>query len=165
MTRRLFYIAWPLTALCMVATLPWMPAQVGDPGKQASREVFLGTMLFSVALAGLCCGAFVNWLGCTRPQQISLPHRDHWLAPERHEASLDRLGEHLSSQGLMILVLMGGIHAFALFQGQPDWSRPPLLAWQLGGAGLGLGFGVWCWQVYLLFPAPVRRPRRPGEHR
>lgn len=171
MKRRLFNIAWPLTALLMLATLPWLPEQVGDPGKQSTREAFVGIMLFAVALAGLCSNAFVAWIGHTRPEQISLPHRGYWLAPERREATLATLGEHLSAVGLMLLVLLWGIHSFALLQGQPHWPQPPLAAWQLGAAGLGVWFLVWLWQFYRLFPAPrageaplrQRRPRRPGE--
>ncbi|MFT7723920.1 MAG: hypothetical protein QM788_14010 [Roseateles sp.] len=171
MKRRLFYIAWPLTALLMLATLPWLPAQVGDPGKQTSREVFVAIMLCSLALAGLCSSAFVAWLGRTRPDLINLPHRAYWLAPERREATLARLGEHLSGVGLMLVLLMGGIHAFALLQGQPAWPQPPRAAWQLGAAGLVLWFLLWFWQCYRLFPAPPapaaparqRRPRRPGD--
>lgn len=171
MKRHLFNIAWPLTALLMLATLPWLSAQVGDPGKQVSREAFVGIMLFSVALAGLCSSTFVTWAGRRWPRQINLPHGGYWLAPERREASLARLGEHLSGVGLMLLVLLGGIHAFALLQGQPGWPQPPLVGWQLGAAGLALWFLVWFWQVYRLFPVPPaadaplppRRPRRPGE--
>jgi hypothetical protein len=171
MKRRLFNIAWPLTALLMVATVPWLPEQVGDPGKQAPREAFLGIMLFSVALGGLFSGAFVNWVARTRPSQLSVPHRGHWMAPERLDATLARLTEHLAGAGLMVLVLMGGIHAYALLQGQPDWPQPPLLAWQLGAAGLGLWFLLWLRQFYRLFPAPPagtppappRHPRRPGR--
>lgn len=171
MKRRLFNIAWPLTALLMLATQPWLPEQVGDPGQQTSRQAFLGVMLFSVALAGLFSSAFVRWVDRTSPSRLSLPHRDHWMAPERREATLARLIEHLAGTGLMVLVLMGGIHAFALLQGQPGWPRPPLILWQLGAAGLALWFLVWLWQYYRLFPAPPadeaptahRRARRPGR--
>jgi len=170
MQSRLFRLAWPLTALFLVASLPWLPEQVGDPGHEASRVVYIVTMLISVAAGGLFSPGFVAWLGRNAPQQISLPHRAYWLAPERREATLARLGEQVSAVGLMMLLLLGGLHGFMLLRFRPDWPQPPQEIWLVGGAALSLWFAVCCWQTWRLFPAPTRAepesqrpPRRPRE--
>ena len=172
MQSRLFRLAWPLTGLVMVATLPWLPAQVGDPGSETSRAAYLVSMLLSVAMGGLLGPGFVAWLGRNAPKQINLPHRDYWLAPERREATLARLGEHVSGVGLMMMLLLGGIHGFMLLRFRPDWPQPPQAVWLVGALALSLWFAVWFWQTWRLFPAPPsgehepqRPPRRPREHR
>lgn len=40
MKSRIFYGAWLLTALLMVATLPWLPASEGDGSPQFNREAY-----------------------------------------------------------------------------------------------------------------------------
>jgi hypothetical protein len=172
MQSRLFRLAWPLTALFMVATLPWFPERVGDPGHEGSRVAYLVSMLLSVATCGLLSPGFVVWLGRKAPQQISLPHRAYWLAPERREATLACLGRQVCAVGLMMLLLLGGIHGFMLLRSRPDWPQPPMEVWLASCAALSLWFAVWCWQTWRLFPAPPREehepqwsPRRPREHR
>ncbi|NCT84957.1 MAG: hypothetical protein GXC94_17565 [Comamonadaceae bacterium] len=172
MQGRLFRFAWPLTALLMAATLPWLPEQVGDPGRETGRVAYLASMLLSVAMAGLCSRGFVTWVGRHAPQQLNLPHKDYWLAPERREATLARLGGHVSVLGLQLLLLLAGIHVSLLLRSRPDWPQAPDAAWPLGAAALALWFVVWCWQVYRLFPAPPRvgpepgrQPRRPDRPR
>jgi len=157
--------------LFMLGTLPWLPEQVGDAGHEASRVAYLVSMLLPVAMGGLCSPGFVAWMGRNAPQQISLPHRDYWLAPERREATLARLGEQVSGVGVMMMLLLGGTHGFMLLRFRPDWPQPPQEVWLLGAAALGLWFAVWCWQTWRLFPAPPsgehapqRSPRRPREH-
>lgn len=169
MKRRLFALLWPLTALLMLGALPWMPEQVGDPGKQASRGFFVGVMLFALANAGLCSAGFVNWLGRAAPGQINIPHREHWLAPERRTATLVSLGEHTSGMGLAMIALLAGVFWRVAL---PQW-QPPVGVWWAGAVALGLYFIAWMWGMYRLFPKPspdaapppLRRPRRPGEPR
>jgi len=167
----LFRLAWPLTALFMAATLPWLPEQVGDPGQEMGRGAYLVAMLLAVGTGGLFGPGFVTWMGRNAPQQLSLPHRAYWLAPERREATLARLAEHVSALGLMQMLLLAGIHLLLLLRSSPDWPQPPGEAWQLGAAALALWFAAWCWQIFRLFPAPPpaeiepqRQPRRPDKH-
>jgi hypothetical protein len=173
MQRRLFSIVWLLVALLMLASMAVLPEQVGDPGHEMGRGGFVAVMLGSLALAGgLCSPGFVVWLGRAAPSQINLPHADYWLAAERREASLERLGEHFAGIGLMVVLLLGGVHLLVLLQGRPDWPQLPREAWALAGTLLGLWFAVWMWQAWRLFPAPPNQaaeppshPRRPGGHR
>ncbi len=172
MQSRLFRFAWPFTALLMTATLPWFPEQVGDPGQEMGRVAYLVAMLLAVGMGGLFGPGFVTWVGRNAPQQLSLPHRAYWLAPERREATLARLAEHVSAVGLMQMLLFAGLHVFLLLRSRPDWPQPPSGAWQLGIAALALWFAAWCWQTFRLFPAaphaevePGRQPRRPDKKR
>lgn len=165
--RRAFHIAWALLVLGLLAGYPLLPERVGDPGKETSRAAFAGTMVFLSLHAWLCSHHFILWLGRRSPGLINLPHRDYWLAPERREASLQRLGTHLSGLGLLLTLLVGGLYGWQIADEQ--WGPlPGWLGWS-GAGGLGLLFLVWLRLQFRLFPAPpasvqptsVRRPARP----
>ncbi|RTL46979.1 MAG: hypothetical protein EKK53_01210 [Burkholderiales bacterium] len=168
---RLFLAVWLLTAALIVGSAPWLPAQVGDPGKAMSRTAFIVTMLLPLATALLCSKAFVTWLGRVAPGQVKLPHRDYWMAEPRREATLARVGEHVAGLGVMVLLMSAGSHVVVLLDAHPDWPQPPqAVGWCLGALWLaGLASAVW--RLHQAFPAPPtdeatprRRPRRPGAH-
>ncbi|PTT80144.1 hypothetical protein DBR42_19885, partial [Pelomonas sp. HMWF004] len=163
MWTRLFLPAWIGLALLMVGSLGWLPPEVGDPGKTLSREAYLLTMVMPVALIGLCSGALVRWLGRRSPGLISMPHRDYWLAEERREVTLARLGEHLSALGLGLVLLIGGIHLQLLFRTHPKLPQPPGEVWAAGGGALVVLQLLWCWRLYRLFPAPPAAQPQPVE--
>lgn len=167
---RLFLPLWLLTALLMVGSTPWLPEQVGDPGKALDRTGYLVTILLPLGTAGLCSKAFIVWLGRVAPSQIKLPHRDYWMAEPRREATLARAGEHVSVIGLLVVLMSAGAHLAVLLEANPAWPRPPeVLAWLLGAGWFVLLLAA-TWRLHRAFPAPpadaaapLRRPRRPGE--
>ncbi len=165
----------PLVLVAMVGTYEWLPEQVGDPGHQGTRLVFFVVMLVTVLHVGLLCPPFMQWFGRRHPGLVNLPHPAYWMAPERRDATLTRLGEHMAGMGLWLVVLVAGLYASALRQGQPQWPWPPIEAWFAGATALALWFVLWVLQIYRLFPAPprestvedgrlsTRRPRRPSK--
>lgn len=169
--RRLFDLAWLLLMLGMAIAYPWLPEQVGDPGKEASRPVFAGLMVFVAMNALLCSHHFILWIGRRAPGLINLPHKAYWFAPERFEDSLQRLATHLSALGLQVIVLTAGLYAWPVLDAH--WGPLPA-AWGWAGAGLLLiCFGLWVVAQFRQFPAPPpssdtpppRGPRRPDKSR
>lgn len=169
---RLFYAVWLLTAAALLAGLTALPEAVGSPGKALDRSSYVITQLLALASLGLCSPAFVQWLGRAAPGQVNVPHRDYWMAEPRRDATLARLGEHVSAIGALAVLLLAGIHLQMLLDAHPDWPQPPQALWWAGAAALAVGAVAACWRVYRAFPAPppaetapLRRPRRPGEGR
>ncbi len=170
--RRAFTWTWALVMFGLVFSYPWLPPMVGDPGKEAPRVVYLGIMVFLVAQAWLCSHRFVAWIGHNSPDLLNLPHKAYWMHPDRRHGSVERMATHVSGLGVQVLALLGGIHLYVLFQGQPNWPAVPPELWLGAAIALGLAFAVWVWRAWVMFPAPPkepaestvrRRPRRPGE--
>jgi hypothetical protein len=168
--RRVFDLAWLALLGFMAGTWGLMPDLVGAPHKALPRDRH---MVLTLAMAVLC-----PWLA-TRgalliarhaPGLLNLPHRDHWLAPERREQTFADLGARLSTLGLGLVLLFAGLHYQELQRAQPGWPQVPQAAWAAGAAALALGFG--CWMLALLrhfgrLPAvSVARPprRRSRSH-
>lgn len=167
---RLFMAVWLLSAAFIVGSAPWLPEQVGDPGKAMARAEFIATMLLPLATALLCSKAFVTWLGRVAPGQVKLPHRDYWMAAPRREATLERAGEHVAGIGVMVLLMAAGSHVAVLLDAHPEWPQlPPAVGWLVAAVWLA-GLLAQCWRLHRAFPAPpsaeatpLRRPRRPGD--
>lgn len=166
--RRALHIGWVLLALGLLLGYPFLPEQVGDPGKQASRAVFAGLMGFVALHSGLCSHHFILWLGRRAPDLINLPHKEHWFAPEQREASLQRLATHVSGLGVQLCLLVAGLYAWPIAEAQFG-PLPPEAGWAGAGA-LGLLFLSWVRAQFRLFPKPPmvpadkdRQPRRPDK--
>lgn len=168
--RRVFDLAWLGLLAFMTATWGLMPDLVGAAPHALPREQH---MALTLAMAVFC-----PWLA-TRgalliarhaPGLVNLPHRDHWLAPERRERTLAELGGRLATLGLGLVLLFAGLHYQQLQQAQPDWPQVPAQAWAAGAAALGLGFAGWMLALLRRFgrlPAVVgaRPPRRHSRSR
>ena len=170
--RRLFNISWLLLLLGMAVAYPWLPEQIGGPGKEASRPVFAALMAFVALNALLASHHFALWVGRRWPNQINLPHKEYWFAVERREESLQRLATHLSGLGFQLVLLVAWIYAWPMLNDKLG-SAATGFAWTAGGL-LTLAFVLWVVRQYKLFPAPPkptaeaqrispRQPRRPGE--
>jgi hypothetical protein len=167
---RLFMAVWLLSAAFIVGSAPWLPEQIGEPGKAMARAEFVATMLLPLATALLCSKAFVVWLGRAAPGQVKLPHRDYWMAEPRREDTLDRAGEHVAGIGVMVLLMSAGSHVAVLLDAHREWPQPPQPVGWLLGALWAAGLATAVWRLHRAFPAPPaaeatppRRPRRPGE--
>jgi hypothetical protein len=172
--RRLFNISWLLLLLGIAVSYPSLPEQIGDPGKEASREAYAALMVFMALNALLASHHFVLWVGQRAPDLINLPHKEFWLAPERREASLERLATHLSGLGVQIVLATAVLFAWPM-AGRLLGADAALWGWAAVSL-LVLSFVLWVLRQYQLFPAPdtatreaqgqrmpPRRPRRPGE--
>ncbi|WP_374659924.1 hypothetical protein [Inhella sp.] len=170
---RLFQLAWLGLLLALPASLPWLPELVGSPGKELPRMAQVLLMMAVTASLWLLSEPALRWMAKRHPGSINLPHRDYWLAPERREASLQRLAGLNACVGLLVLALVGGIQLHALLDHHPTWLQPPAWAWWLGAGLLHLGFFLVLWRTLRHFgkrpkdhaPEPSRRPRLPDRYR
>ena len=80
--------------------------------------------------------------------RIHLPHRDHWLAPERRAQTVEILAQQCTRFGEMLLAFLCYAHYLVV---RANELRPPRLSsgWFLAGLVVFLGFTV-LWTIRLL---------------
>ncbi len=82
---------------------------------------------------------------------IRLPNRDYWLAPQRQEATLDYLRQHMARFGSMLVLFLCYIHWLVV---RANLASPPALpaTWVIGGiAVFVLGALLWSWALLRRF--------------
>ena len=105
------------SAALVLATTAGLPPVVashfaadGRANGWMSREAYAWMMaLMSLVTPYVVWGA-AAWLPRRWPRLVNLPFRDYWLAPERREATLARLGRMGLWMGLLSAALIAGIH-------------------------------------------------------
>lgn len=164
MGRGLFYLLWLLQLVFIVIAAPWLPEQVGDPGKTMNRSGFVALMVAMSVYVPLQCTVGVAWLlRRLPPTLINLPNKDFWLAPERRESTLQMLGDHMRWLGLLLLLLLAGVYYRALQQAQAGWPQVPAGGWLLGAGTLAVAMLAWIAALHVrlqktdLLPAAATR--------
>lgn len=165
---RLFHLSWLLFVVAVLGLAPYLPEEVGDPGKTMGRDAFVVFILAMGILVPLQCTAGVRWIAARWPDAINLPNKAHWWAPERRAASQAWLTNQMHSLALQIVLLFFGLFYAELQNGQAHWPQVSPLEWGVGAAMLGVWFGLWIWQVHRRFPAPkagtaMPIPRQPAQ--
>jgi uncharacterized membrane protein len=115
----------------LLATAGGLPERIpthfgagGVPDAWMTRVGYTAFMLvFAVGLPIVIVWA-IGGLPRAFPRQVNLPNRDHWLAPERREASLEFLGRHACWLGCMMVLMAVGVHVLLL---RASASTPPRL--------------------------------------
>jgi hypothetical protein len=147
---------------------PYLPEEVGDPGKTMGREAFTWFILGMGVLVPWQCTYGVRWVAKRWPDTINLPHKSYWWAAERRQASLDWMVGHMHTLGLQVLVLCFGLFYAELQTAQPGWPQISTVEWSVGAALLAVWFALWVWQQYRHFPAPpasaMASPQRHPAH-
>lgn len=115
MTRpRLILVLFYAVAVAQLAWyIPQMPPvlathydNAGAPNGWMSRNVALA---FHLGMLGIMAFAFVgipSLIGRIKPTLLNIPHKDHWLAPERRAASLASLQNRMAVLGCGAVALM-----------------------------------------------------------
>lgn len=184
--RRCLRNAWVLYLLSLVASWPWLPEQVGAPGKAMPRT---GYVLLMVLLLGpmpwMMGGGLLRWLQ-KRPSLLSIPHRSYWLNPARAALSWARMDRQLLVVGALLLLMLSVSHYQIVAPHQAGWPRLSAQEHELGTLAV-LMLTLACMAVGLLqwrvpraalasdaaqasaSPAAVsrgsRHPRSPGARR
>lgn len=140
-------IAWLALMAFLLLSLPLLPAQVGEPGKETSRLVYLLSLMGPATLMLLLNRFLLPWLARRAPRLIDMPHRDYWLAEPRREDTILRLQSGLAQLSLLVMTLMAGAHGFILLQSK-GMSLPAFFWW---GAG-----ALWA-VVFLVCVLRIRR--------
>lgn len=141
--RRVFDLAWAALLVLLAATWPWMPEMVGEAHKALPRDRHMGLMLALAVFSPWLATRGALLLARRATDLVNLPHRDHWMAPERRDETLADLGERLAALGLGIVLLLAGLHYEELQRANPAWPQVPGAVWWAGAAALALGFACW----------------------
>ncbi|XHS79766.1 hypothetical protein ACFJGW_07240 [Burkholderiaceae bacterium UC74_6] len=156
--RVVIVLAWCALMALYLLTAPLLPAELGEAGKQMHRFAYLAVMMgvssFTVFIAG---GTLMRALARRWPMAVNLPHRSYWLAPERREASIERLASLMDGMRLLTLAMFAGLHIFLLWQARPEWPQPPAWLGMVAIAALVLAFLGWVIRIHRAFPAPPTR--------
>ena len=81
--RWIFDLCWLALIVFMAGSLPWLPDQVGDPGKTMPALGYLALMLPHALLAPWLCTRGIGWVARKHPGLMNMPHKDYWLAEPR----------------------------------------------------------------------------------
>jgi uncharacterized membrane protein len=148
------------TAL-LLATVGDLPDRVpthfgagGIPNAWMTRSGYTVFMLaFTLGLPVLVAAA-IGLLPRLAPRLVNLPHRDHWLAPERRDESLAFLGRQGCRLGGLMVLLAAGVHWLIL---RASRLSPPRLEEGLLVAMLAVflvALAVWIIAMFRRFPRP-----------
>jgi uncharacterized membrane protein len=126
-----FVILLVLAAAFVLATGDRLPEQVAShfgssnlPNGAMTRSVYRLFMLaFTVGFPVLLVG-MIAWLSRAFPDQINIPNRIYWLAPERRPESLAFLRTHAYWLGCLMVLFIASIHFVIL---QANATVPPRL--------------------------------------
>jgi uncharacterized membrane protein len=156
-----FAVLLVAAAALLFATTGALPDRVptnfgagGAPNAWMTRSGYTAYMLaFTVGLPLLVTAA-IGVLPRLVPRLVNLPHREHWLAPERRTASLAFLARHACLLGCLMVLLAAGVHWLILraTRAAPPRLEEGLFLWMLGAFLAALA--VWMVALYRRFPRP-----------
>lgn len=105
------------SAALVLATTAGLPPLVashfaadGRANGWMSREAYAWMMALMSLVTPYAVWGAAAWLPRRWPRLVNIPFRDYWLAPERREATLARLGRMGLWMGLLSAALIAGIH-------------------------------------------------------
>ena len=157
------YAAW----LCLVAgfilvTGTQLPATVASHfGASGQADAFMprAAYLLVMGIAGAALPGIIvivqRRIMRKRPQQVNLPNRDYWLAPQRREATVQAVTRHMMLFGLGLSLLMAFAHWEVV---QANLREPPRLASGRFVAAIGVFIAATAWWVYRLYARFRRTP-------
>jgi hypothetical protein len=106
-SRKAQHACWALYFIALVASYPWLPDSVGDPGKQIAKGAYIALLLLTtLPLPWVVGGGILKRV----PSLLNLPNKDYWLAPERAQESWARLEVFSLRLGWLIWCLFAFIH-------------------------------------------------------
>ncbi len=150
LTRPRFLLLLAIAAAFIIATSRGLPDVVASHfGTSGAADgfmpvrVYVGLML--VLLVGLpALLVFMTWGMLGREgARINLPHKDHWLAPERREETVAYLRQALLGFGAGLVVFLCYVHGLVVLANR---QQPPRLdhTWFIGGLIVFLaGVALW----------------------
>jgi hypothetical protein len=153
------YGAWlVLVVVFVLATGMQLPPIVashfvgaGEADAFMSRAAYLAAMcFFATAIPAL----LVFWTRRTiqrSPQNVNLPNREYWMAPQRREASLQAVTTHMMLFGFALSLLIAFAHWEVI---QANLRQPPRLASDRFIAAIVvfvLATGWWVYRLYARF--------------
>ena len=153
-------VALLVSAVQMASYFPRLPEKLathfdaaGNANGWMNKTGFFQFQFALLGFLGLVFSLLPQWLSRIPDACINLPHKAHWLAPERRAASLADLARQMSFLSLLIFALLVIIGELTL---RANLLAPPRLGgevwWLLGGYGVLLV--IWIVRLYRRFPRP-----------
>jgi len=123
--RKLIAYLPPLLILC-VALRVWLvwdalPERIashfgasGQPNAFQDKQSFVTLSLGMMTLMYALFGLMPRLLPALPPRMVNVPNREYWLSPERREASIRKLVDHLSMVGVMTQLFMVAVYELVI---------------------------------------------------
>jgi hypothetical protein len=106
----------------------------GRPNATMSRNFYRGYMVFLVVVVPLLVAGLPALLARHWPMLLNIPNREHWLAPERIDATLASIQARTAVLASAMILLMCFVHMLVLSANAGD--RPEL---DQGSLLIGIG--------------------------
>lgn len=134
--RRNAYVIFPVLLVAVtayiVATTGALPERVAShfgpdnlPDGWMPRGSYLTLMLLFADVFPVALAVIVGFLPRVAAFSINIPNRDHWLAPQRRDATMATLSAQGCWLGSLLSVFVGGAH-FAILEANA--ATPPRLS-------------------------------------
>jgi hypothetical protein len=109
-SRKVQHACWALYFIALVASYPWLPDSVGDPGKQIAKGAYIALMLLTtLPLPWVLGGGILKWVR-KDTSLLNIPNKGYWLAPERAQESWARLDAFCLRLGWLTWCLFAALH-------------------------------------------------------
>jgi uncharacterized membrane protein len=112
---------WAAFAMRLAAVWDRLPTRMathfGPSGAADGWMSKTGFVLFSVVVGGgvtLLMLSSGSWLRLLPPSMVNLPHAAYWMADERREAGLARVGEWMAWFGVLIAAMLVAVDELVL---------------------------------------------------
>jgi len=158
--RLLFAVLFVLAIVHWAYRFPLLPDPMvarfgfaGEPGGWSSKTAFFVVYLAVVALTAVFAFG-VPALAAAWPSVINIPHRAHWLAPERRSATLGFLHEHFAWFACAMLVFIVAVTELVLRANLAPEPRLPSAAFWALMLAYGGFVALWIVVLFRRFPRP-----------
>jgi uncharacterized membrane protein len=112
---------WAAFAIRLGAVWERLPARMathfGPSGAADGWMTRTGFVLFSVVVGGGVTSLLLSggsWLRLVPPEMVNLPYASYWMAPERREAGLRRVGDWMAWFGVLLAAMMVAVDELVL---------------------------------------------------
>lgn len=137
---------WATAILMAIVYFPMLPSRVashfdaaGNANGWSSRGSFVVQHVGISTLITFVFAGIAMWLQRIPVSMVNLPNREHWLAPERREASMRWIERHLLWFAAAMMALLQLVFAFTYRSNAAGSGRmAPHLMWPALGAILGV---------------------------
>jgi Protein of unknown function (DUF1648) len=126
----------------------------GEPNALTSRNSYRGFMALLIVVIPLTLAGLPVVFARRWPQLLNIPNREHWLSPERIEATLSSLGARTALLAAATIGLQCFVHRLVLAANAAD--RP-----ELDQRTLLIGLGIFAAFMIGWIVSLYRRFRRP----
>lgn len=128
----------------------------GAPNGAMTRTFAASFQLGILGILALAFAGLPALLGRLSPRLINIPHRGHWLAPERRAETIAALQSRMAALGCGALLLLLGISELNFRANLHPPPRLPAMPVVACIAGFVAFMAAWTVSLYRRFPSPAK---------